>query len=150
MIIQLLILLSLFSPKIEVDYQSYIDKYVLLKPKIQSQEKIAFRNYKSINYVIQEDWKKDIQKYICTKKWDCKTAVAVAIAESGLNPDAVSYTNDYGIFQLNNKPITDWKENIDEAYKMYERRGWQPWVAYNTGRHKQYLNWKTGSGSLIQ
>lgn len=101
--------------------------------------------------VILEDWKSEIARKICApeRKWDCATALSVAYAESGLNPDAVSSTNDHGIFQLHGKKIYDVDDNIAEAERMYLDRGWQPWAAYNSGKNKNFLNIQTASGSLL-
>lgn len=86
-----------------------------------------------------EPWKAEIAAYICTKSWDCRTAVAVAYAESGLNCGAKSPTNDHGVMQLHGQAIYDCRANIDRAYEMYKRRGWQPWSAYKNGKYKKFL-----------
>lgn len=86
-----------------------------------------------------EPWKAEIAAYICTKSWDCRTAVAVAYAESGLNCGAKSPTNDHGVFQLHKQQIYDCRANVDRAYEMWKRRGWQPWSAWKSGRFKKYL-----------
>lgn len=143
--------------KVAVNWYQIIES----SPKIQEKTKPQkFRPKKALKQgskksftskpVVLEDWKADIARYICTKDWDCKTAVAVAMAESGLNPDAKSPTNDHGVMQLNGKKIYNAQQNIDEAYEMYKRRGWQPWAAYNNGRYKKYLDLQTASGSIIQ
>lgn len=87
-----------------------------------------------------EPWKAEIAAYICTKSWDCRTAVAVAYAESGLNCGAKSPTGDHGVMQLHGQAIYDCRANIDRAYEMYKRRGWQPWSAYKNGRYKRFLS----------
>lgn len=125
-----------------------------IKPKIEPlrSKKTEKRVVKKTNSkpIILEDWKANIAKKICDPKyeWDCKIALAVAYAESGLNPDAKSPTNDHGIFQLNGKKIYDIDENIEEAYRMYQNRNWQPWSAYNNGAYKKYNI--TSSGSIIE
>lgn len=70
---------------------------------------------------------------------DARIALAVFKAESGLRCDSVSPTNDHGVAQLHGKPIYDCTENLLEAKRMFDRRGWQPWVAYNSGAYKKYL-----------
>lgn len=91
----------------------------------------------------------DIERYICEKfgPYDCKVAISVARAESGLREDAYNYntngTLDIGIFQVNEvhwdkegcspAELFDAKKNVDCSYKIWEAQGWTPWVAYNTG-----------------
>lgn len=87
-----------------------------------------------------EQWKAEIADLICSKPWDCRTAVAVAMAESGLNCGSVSRTNDHGLFQLHGQKIYDCRENIDRAYEMWKRRGWQPWSAFKNGKYKRFLS----------
>lgn len=58
--------------------------------------------------------------------------------ESGCNPNAVSPTNDHGLFQLNGQPVYDPEANIRIAYAKYvsPRRGtnpnWSAWYAVCT------------------
>jgi hypothetical protein len=96
--------------------------------------------WKKTNRIALENWKLDIARQICDQKWDCATAIAVAYAESGLNCGAISPTNDHGVFQLYKVKEYDCEKNIDIAYEMYSRRGFQPWSAYKNGAYKKYLN----------
>lgn len=99
-----------------------------------------------------------IEKYIC-EKWgafDCKTALAVAKAESGLGEERFNTnTNgslDVGVFQINSvhfkqpgcslKEVVDQYKNVDCAYKIWEASGWTPWVAFNNGNFKTHLTEK--------
>jgi len=94
----------------------------------------------------------DIEKYICEKfgLMDCKMALAVAKAESGLNCDAVNVntngTADLSIFQLNTTHLkkggewtlanmSDCYKNVDLAYQLWTEQGWNPWVAYLSGSY---------------
>ena len=96
-----------------------------------------------------------IEKYIC-EKWgpfDCKTALAVFSAESGLKEDALNINNnntiDYGIAQINSihykkpgcslKDISDQYKNVDCAYKIWKDSGWGAWVGFNNGNFKTHL-----------
>lgn len=99
-----------------------------------------------------EDIDTDLEKYIC-EKWglmDCKMALAIASAESGLRCNAVNIndnnTADLGVFQLNTvhlKKGGDWTlanmgdcyKNVDLAYEMWKEQGWNPWVAYLNGTY---------------
>jgi len=96
-----------------------------------------------------------IEKYICDKwgVYDCKTALAVAKAESGIREDAININNnntiDYGVFQINTvhfkKPGCSMKDlviaekNVDCAYSIWKTQGWSPWVAFNSGSFKSHL-----------
>lgn len=96
-----------------------------------------------------------IEEYICTKKWDCKTALAVAKAESGLRCDAQNVnkgTNslDAGLFQINSvhlkkagwkiADLLDCKKNTDMAYEIYKGSGWVAWSAYTNKSYKRFIN----------
>jgi hypothetical protein len=102
-------------------------------------------------------------RYYFPQNYD--VALAIAKAESSLNPTAINYNCRYngvstfckkgdeinawsvdcGIYQINTKgrvcPVDmfDIKNNIEQARKMYEARGWQPWVAYSGQHYKKYL-----------
>ena len=91
---------------------------------------------------------------ICSYGWDCKTAVAVFKAESGLRCDAVGdghlkfgeYGASYGIAQiryLKGRPtpnkLVDCKFNLDYAFGMYKTQGWKPWSAYTNGAYLKHL-----------
>ena len=92
-----------------------------------------------------------IEKYICDKwgTYDCKTALAIFKAESGLREDAVGIntnnTIDVGIAQINSvhfkkvgcslKELVDAYKNVDCAYSIWKVQGFNPWVAYNNGNY---------------
>lgn len=94
-----------------------------------------------------------IEDYICTKEWDCKTAVAIAKAESGLRCDAQNVnkgTNslDLGVMQINSvhlkkgwkvADLLDCHKNIDLAYEIYKGSGWGAWSTYNNKSFKRFL-----------
>jgi hypothetical protein len=76
-------------------------------------------------------------------------ALAVAKAESGLNPMAVNRnrngSKDIGIFQINDRhgwsdeELLDWKNNIRIAKELRDRHGWSEWAVYNNGSYLNYL-----------
>jgi hypothetical protein len=76
-----------------------------------------------------------------------KTALAVATAESHLRPDALGKNNngttDCGVFQINSihglEDCKDPHKNIEYAKQLFDRAGWNPWVAWKTGRYLAYL-----------
>jgi tape measure domain-containing protein len=86
------------------------------------------------------------------------TAVAVAMAESGGNPNSV-YTNgpntdapgshDLGLWQINDFFNTDalklgnWADpltNARMAFYAWHNRGWRDWTTFVTGRYLEFLN----------
>lgn len=80
------------------------------------------------------------------------TAVAIAKAESELNPNALNpeahkgCNGSYGIFQIacvhkktNTSELKDIKTNLKKAREIYLKEGWKPWGAYTDKRYKQYL-----------
>jgi hypothetical protein len=98
----------------------------------------------------------DIEKYICDKwgVYDCKLAISIARAESGMNELAFNAYNtnntlDIGIFQVNSvhfnkegcslKDLVDAKKNIDCAYEIYKDSGWNAWSVYKSGAFKDKL-----------
>lgn len=111
----------------------------------------------SIRYIDLLDYPGEIDTpleiYICEKfgQYDCKTALAVAKAESGLKENAYGVnrngTIDIGVFQVNEvhwdkpgcspKELFDAESNVDCAYKLFQEQGWNPWVVYN---ERTYLN----------
>jgi hypothetical protein len=96
---------------------------------------------------------------------DSRTAIAVAKAESGINPRAKNYNCRYngrstfcregdkksawsvdcGVYQINTigrecpEYLMDPIENIRIAKKMHESRGWTPWIAYNNKSYQLFL-----------
>ncbi len=75
-------------------------------------------------------------------------AIAIAKAESRLNPQAIGYnTNgsiDRGLFQINSihglgEELYNYRTNIQVARKIYEKRGWSAWSAYTNGSYKKHL-----------
>lgn len=70
-------------------------------------------------------------------------AIAIVRCESTFDPHAThrnrNGTVDYGLFQINSggtlqslglnaAEALDWQANIDAAYRLFRKRGWQPWV----------------------
>ncbi len=70
---------------------------------------------------------------------NCDEALTIVRYESGFNPNAISHTGDYGLFQINcywhrNKfsgdcyALLDIDSNIRVAKQIYDAQGWRPWV----------------------
>lgn len=90
---------------------------------------------------------------------DLVTAVAVALAESGGDPNAhnaVPPDNSYGLWQINmigdlgptrrkwfgiklNDQLFGPTRNADAAYKIFKQSGWKAWTTYTSGKYKMYL-----------
>lgn len=76
-------------------------------------------------------------------------AVAVCLAESGGNPNAISPTGDYGLWQINKAAHENlfneyrWNvpaDNVKMAAAVYNAKGnWTPWTTYTSGKYKRYL-----------
>lgn len=94
----------------------------------------------------------EVARLVLAAGWtggDVATAVAVCGAESGFRVKAKNVakngTSDCGLFQINS--IHGYKEedmyapelNVQAAYKLYKRRGFQPWVAYKNGRWLEFV-----------
>lgn len=75
------------------------------------------------------------------------TAAAVALAESGGNPNAENKnTNgsiDRGLWQINSVhgglSTTNIEGNVKAAIKINKEQGWSPWTTYKTGAYKGFL-----------
>jgi hypothetical protein len=81
------------------------------------------------------------------------TAIAVALAESGGNSDALNDANsngssDYGLFQVNSVHAGllnggNWRDPVYNAKMALSissnGSNWKPWVAYTTGRHVPFI-----------
>lgn len=95
------------------------------------------------------------QQYLCNKFGkDCKTALAIFRAESGLNAKAINVnTNgsvDFGCMQINSVHLKNidttkinllnCRDNIDVAYKIFtQQKNFNAWTAYVNGSYKKYL-----------
>lgn len=87
---------------------------------------------------------------------DLVTAVAIAMAESSGNPDAVGDANigngSFGLWQISSKYhpeygpdfsiLFDPQTNADAAYAIYSAAGdsFSPWSTYNSGAYNTYLS----------
>ena len=84
---------------------------------------------------------------------DLIIAVAVALAESGGDPAAVSRTHDYGLWQIHAAAWPDlmtpgvmaagtWKTptvNAAFAHHIWRWGGWRPWSTYTSGSYQRYM-----------
>lgn len=78
-------------------------------------------------------------------------AIAVAWAESTGNPNAVSSTGDYGVWQINLKvwgatlgftgeQLKNPSINGRAAYSVFKRSGWGAWTTYKQGKHLKFMS----------
>lgn len=75
--------------------------------------------------------------------------IAVAKAESGMNPKAMHTNNngsiDIGLFQVNSihgydqLELTKVEKNIEVARKVYDKQGLSAWSVINNGAYKKFL-----------
>jgi len=75
-----------------------------------------------------------------------QTAVAVMLAESSGNPDAIGPYGEKGLFQLMSAPSC-WRDtlcNVRAAAALWRERGWEPWTTYTSGRYKAFLGQASG------
>lgn len=80
----------------------------------------------------------EIEQYICTTfKAEYSNAMAILSCENkSLNPTAINHNSngsiDEGIFQINSihgqSNMFNYKKNIEFAYKLMKRDGWQAWA----------------------
>jgi hypothetical protein len=80
---------------------------------------------------------------------DLVVAVAVAMAESGGDPNAHATVGEdsRGLWQMNvrahpdleGKNLYDPQVNADAAYALWKRSGWGPWSAHNNGAYLLFL-----------
>jgi len=82
--------------------------------------------------------KDEIIAYI-HKLWEDKadTMIKIVACESNFRPEAINWQDakitgwpSQGITQINapyNEELFNWKYNLDVAFEMYQRRGFQPW-----------------------
>lgn len=80
--------------------------------------------------------------------WDAVTMVAIAGAESTWRTDAISPTNDYGVWQINSQAWPElfrnyrWYDPVDNAAMMnhvYNVQGVHAWSTYNQGLHLRFM-----------
>lgn len=81
--------------------------------------------------------------------WDPAIMAAIATAESGGRPRAISPTHDYGLWQINRHywgglfaehPWYNPHANAWMACYVWKRQGYSAWATYNSGRYLRYLH----------
>lgn len=116
----------------------------------EAEQEVSIEEPKTVLIEVKIDWNQDriIQEIVETFPEDPQTALAIAKCESGLNPNAVGPTNDFGLMQIhspswNNAAIslgldeykTDPIQNLQMARYIYDNAGKQftDWVCFTKG-----------------
>lgn len=100
--------------------------------------------------MLEYEYPKTIEQLIEKYDWDHDTALAVARAESNLNPQAYNpewhrgCQGSIGIFQIacihdDPEKLFEVEYNIQRAYEIYSEQGWKPWGAYTNGNYRRYI-----------
>lgn len=121
----IILFLLLFPALALASFSSYTIEITPDSQFIESSPKIAPRGKISVTERILE-------------VFGTEDALKIAFCESGLNPEAVGDKNtayqSYGLFQIRalpGRPSPDWLldpvNNINYAYELYQKEGWQPW-----------------------
>jgi hypothetical protein len=134
-----------------IKFQSPIIKksggYPYRQPTKTSQERANFGQILASQHKVEtrKEFRPELEAIYIYFGKDIK-AYAIALAESGLNCQRVSKTNDYGLFQINQVHLPKFKEdkfncweNARVARKIYDASGWNAWVAYTNGSYINHL-----------
>ncbi len=147
-----------------VDINNFFDKnylqfnqvlQVILKYPIEVKKRMPIIQKVVLDYPKEIDT--PLKKYICDKfgTYDCKTALAIADAESGfqeqivninVDPTTGKKSIDVGIFQINQvhfgqpgcslKEIVDAYKNVDCAFGIFQAsKGWGAWTTFDNGAY---------------
>jgi len=144
-----------FNPVVQVKFNTPVE---IKERKVSIQEVIKVINDSPLPSNLTP-----IEKYICEKwgPYDCRTALALFKAESGMKEDAYHVNSDlsidYGIAQINSvnwrlegcslKEIVDPRKNVDCAYRLWDRGNgkegdkvgnFNAWVAFKNGAFIQH------------
>jgi hypothetical protein len=80
--------------------------------------------------------------------WDWQTMLAIAGAESSWRHNAISGTNDYGTWQINNHywpqlfsqyQWNDPYDNVKMAHAVWKVQGYRAWSTYKNGAYQRYV-----------
>lgn len=140
--------------KLPVEVAVTTNKVVEIVPRVKTV--VVSEKTERIKEIVADEDDKDLATYIC-EKWgvvECKTALAVAKAESGMRCDAFhANTNgsvDVSVFQLNSVHLSkggEWTlenmancyKNVDLAYELWLTNGWSSWVAWTNSSYLSKL-----------
>lgn len=123
--------------------------------EIKERESVSPVVIKNIVYASDEKIDTPLKQLICDTfgAYECKTALAVAQAESGMREDAWNHnsnnTLDIGLFQINSihwkkegcslKELVTVEGNVACAYKLFQESGWGIWAVVQNGSVAQQL-----------
>lgn len=144
------------KPPVEVAVRT--NRVVTITPRVK--QVVVSSERGAVDEAVKESAKPEVAKIICDlwSPTDCKIAIAVFSAESGLNPLAINWdSKDFGVTQINlptwekvveekfgftRADLLDAEKNLTVAYWIWDRsdgregdnRGsFEPWVAWKTG-----------------
>ena len=151
-----------FSKFVDWNEKHYFQKQDPITLKVQAP--IVVREREEVKVVEKplvleypEEIDTPLEKYICEKfgTFECKTALAVSLAENGTRQADrfninTNNTIDVGIFQINSVhfekegcalfQIVDPIQNVNCAYTIWQASGWGAWVAHNNGAYLAKLD----------
>lgn len=124
--------------------QSYFSEQEMLDPcdgcvfnfSVRAVETIEPETVEVVETVVLSEKEQIIQYITEVFGKDAPDAFNILYCENrGLRPDAVNHNRngsiDEGIFQINSihkqNDMTNWKKNVDFAYKLFKRGGWSQW-----------------------
>ena len=117
-----------------------IQKEVSLPKELKATKNISVKNSTPVIASGKKYSKEEIKQKICKVFGSqCSNALIIAEKESGFRANAISKTNDYGVFQLNCRwqsrrvggncnLFLDVDTNIKIAKQIYDEQGWSPWT----------------------
>lgn len=117
-----------------------IQKEVNLPKELKSTKNISINSSTPVVASGKQYTTEEIKAKICAAFGSqCANALIIAEKESGFRANAISKTNDYGVFQLNCRwqsrrvggncnLFLDVDVNIKIAKQTYDEQGWSPWT----------------------
>jgi len=151
-IIQMIILLSVFiltfwllirgldKPLIELEQKRIDSSYVYIQGNTIKPISSAFY---VIDPMVMGSLVDNYYSLIDQYDWDTDFAYKIMFCESSGNPNTHNFSHrtkddSWGLFQINlygnlanERPSSEWllvpENNVEYAYQLYQRRGWQPW-----------------------
>lgn len=134
-------------------YEYQVQNFIKIEPRVTHPSSFGVAPIVSVASA-KEPAEMTTEEYICHVFGnDCKLALAVSQAENGTRECERLNINtnnslDIGVFQINTvhlkkgwklPDLLDCHKNIDHAYEIFKAQGFTPWVAYNSGSYKKFL-----------
>ena len=118
-----------------------VAKPEITQPPIDSKE-IEFNDWDNPKLVLSY--------FAATYGWNKRIAYAIMMAESGGDPTAQNLRDNhkgcsgsFGLFQLacfrgSKEDLLTVPKNIELAYKLWLKEGWNPWSTYHNGKYLEF------------